>query len=90
MTKPTQEERVYLPDISISLFIMEESQDRSSSREGTCRQELMQRPWRDATYCLAPHGLLSLLSYRTQNYQPRVGPTHNRIGPYPIQYQVRK
>jgi hypothetical protein len=35
------------------------------------KQELMQRPWRDVTYWLASPGLLSFLSYRTQDYQPR-------------------
>jgi hypothetical protein len=39
------------------------------------KQELMQRPWRDVTFWLASPGLLSLLSYRTQDYQPRYGPT---------------
>ena len=37
----------------------------------------MQRPWRDVPYWLASPGLLSLLSYRTQDYQPRDGSTHN-------------
>jgi hypothetical protein len=45
-------------------------------------QELMQRPWRDVPYWLASSGLLSLLSYRTQNYQPRDGTTHK--GPPPL------
>jgi hypothetical protein len=45
-------------------------------------QELMQRPWRDVSYWLASPGLLSLLSYRTQDYQPRDGTTHK--GPYPL------
>jgi hypothetical protein len=36
----------------------------------------MQRPWRDVSYCLASPGLLSLLSYRIQDYQPKDGPTH--------------
>jgi hypothetical protein len=35
------------------------------------KQELMQRPWRDVLYWLASPGLFSLLSYRTQDYQPR-------------------
>jgi hypothetical protein len=35
----------------------------------------MQRPWRGAAYWLASLGLLSLLSYRTQDYQPRDGTT---------------
>jgi hypothetical protein len=42
------------------------------------KQELMQRPWRDVLYWLASPGLLSLLSYRTQDYQPRDGTTHKR------------
>jgi hypothetical protein len=29
----------------------------------------MQRPWRDVSYWFASPGLLSLLSYRTQDYQ---------------------
>jgi hypothetical protein len=41
------------------------------------KQELMQRPWRDVTYWLPSPGLLSLLSYRTQDYHPRDGTTHN-------------
>jgi len=44
-------------------------------------QELMQRPWRDVTYWLASSGLLSLLSYRTQEYQSRDGTTHSGLGP---------
>jgi hypothetical protein len=31
-------------------LITERSQDRNSNRTGTRRQELMQRPWRDAAY----------------------------------------
>jgi len=41
------------------------------------KQELMQRLWRDVTYWLASPGLLSLLSYGTQDYQPRSSTTHN-------------
>jgi hypothetical protein len=43
------------------------------------KQELMQRPWRDVTYWIASPGLLSLLFYRTQDYQPRDGTTHNGL-----------
>jgi hypothetical protein len=46
------------------------------------KQERMQRPWRDVTYWLAYPGLFSLLSYRTQDYQPRNGPTHK--GPFSL------
>ena len=45
------------------------------------KQELMQRPWRDVIYWLASPGLLSLLSYRTEDYQPRNGTTHKGISP---------
>ena len=43
------------------------------------KQELMQRPWRGVTYWLASPSLLSLLSYRTQDHQPRDGITHNSL-----------
>jgi hypothetical protein len=48
------------------------------------KQELMQRPWRDVSYWLASPGLLSLLSYRIQDCQPRDGPTHK--GPFPLDH----
>jgi hypothetical protein len=48
------------------------------------KQKLMQRPWRDVPYWLASPGLLSLLSYRTQDHQPRDGTTHNGLGPPPL------
>jgi hypothetical protein len=70
-----------LPYTFISLFIIERSQDRNSNRVGTWRQELMQRPWRGTAYRLAPHGLLTLICYRTQDHQPRGGSTHNKPGP---------
>jgi hypothetical protein len=48
------------------------------------KQELTQRPWRDVLYWLASPGLLSLLSYRTQDYQTRDGTTHK--GPFPLDH----
>jgi hypothetical protein len=48
------------------------------------KQELMQRPWRNVLYWLASPGLFSLLSYRTQDYQPKDGPTHK--GPFPLDH----
>ena len=48
------------------------------------KQELVQRPWRDVLYWLISTGLLSMLSYRTQDYQPRDGTTHN--GPSPLDH----
>jgi len=74
------EERAYLDYAYTALFIIERSQDRNSSRTGTCRQDLMQRPWRVAAHWLASHGLLSLLYHRTQDGYPRGGPTNNGLG----------
>jgi hypothetical protein len=64
--KQIGEEMVYSAYISTLLFITERSQDWNSSRSGSRRDDL---------YWLASPGLLSLLSYRTQDYQPRDGPT---------------
>jgi hypothetical protein len=72
--KEVGEERVYSAYTSTLLFITKGSQDWNS-RE----QELMQRPRRDVTYWLASSVLFSLLSYRTQEYQPRDGTTHNGL-----------
>ena len=68
------EERICLVYLPILLFIMEGSQDKNSNRSETWRQELMQKPWRCAAYWLVSHGLLSLLSCRTQDHQPRMAP----------------
>ena len=38
--------------------------------------------WRHVTYWLAFPGLLSLLFYKTQDYQPRDGTTYK--GPFPL------
>ena len=39
---------------------------------------------RGAAYRLTLHGLLSLLSYRTQDHQPRDSPSHKGSGPPPF------
>jgi hypothetical protein len=80
--KQVGEGRVYFAYTSSLLFITKGNQDRNSNRAGTWRRELMQRPWRDAAYWLDSPGLLSLLSYRTQDHHwPRDGSTHNGLGP---------
>jgi hypothetical protein len=68
--KQVGEERVYSVYTFTLLFITKGSQDRNSHRAGTWRQELMQRPWRVLLTGFLL-GLLSLLSYRTQDHQPR-------------------
>jgi hypothetical protein len=60
--------------ISILLLIIEESKDNKSNRARTWMQKLMQRPWRDAAYWLAPYALLILSSYRTQDTIPGLAP----------------
>lgn len=55
-----------------------------SVRAETWRKEPLKKPWRSATYWLAHHVLLSLLSYGTQDHQPMGGSTHNGLG-FPLQ-----
>jgi hypothetical protein len=45
------------------------------------KQGLIQRLWSDVLYWLASHHSLSLVSYRTQDYQSRDGTTHNAPPP---------
>jgi hypothetical protein len=47
---------------------------------GTCSQEELQRPWRGAAYCLVQHDLFNLLSYKTQDQQPKKGTIYNGLG----------
>jgi hypothetical protein len=77
--KQVGEKMICLVYTSTLLFIIGTSQNRSLSR--TRRQVLIQRLWRGAVYWLASHGLLSLLSYRIQDYQPMNGTTHSGLGP---------
>jgi hypothetical protein len=40
--------------------------------EGKSEQKLkMQKPWKCAAYWIAPHGLLILLPYSTEDHHPR-------------------
>jgi hypothetical protein len=41
---------------------------------------MMQRPSRIVVYCVAPHGLFSLVLYRAQDPQPSDGTTHKKLG----------
>jgi hypothetical protein len=49
-------ERVYLAYTSTLYSVIEKSQNRKSSRAGTWRQKLKQRPWRNTADWLAHHG----------------------------------
>lgn len=73
--------RVYSAYAFTSLFIIKESQNRNSRKEGSWRQMLLQRSWRGTDNDL----LINLLFYRTQNQWPRQSITHDELGtPPPI------
>jgi hypothetical protein len=46
---------IYSAYDSISQFIIKRNQNRNSRRAETCKQELMQRPWRSMIYWLGTH-----------------------------------
>jgi hypothetical protein len=75
--KQVGEERVYSAYISILLLITKEC--RTGTQAG-------QKAGADAEAMegCSFSGLLSLLSYRTQDNQPRDGPTHK--GPFPLDH----
>ena len=76
------EERVYLAYTSTLLFITKGSQDWNSNRSGS-------RSWCRSHGGMFFTGLLPLAcSYRTQDYQPRDGPTHK--GTFPHDHKLRK
>ena len=52
-----------------------------SQGESQREQSLTQRPWKGAVHWVASPGLLSLLSYRTLEYQSRDGTTQNGLDP---------
>jgi hypothetical protein len=64
--KQVGEERVYSAYTSTLLFITEGRTGTEAGQEAGADAEAM-----DVPYWLASPGLLSLLSYRTQDYQPR-------------------
>ena len=83
--KQVGEERVYSVYTSTLLFI---TKDVRTGTQAGQKAGADAEPWRDVLHWLASPGLLSLLSYRTQDYQARDGTTHK--GPYLLDHQVRK
>jgi hypothetical protein len=67
------EERIYF---SLHFNIVHQQRKSGLELKQDRKQELMQKPWKDVTYWLAFPDLLSLLSYRTRDHQPRDGITH--------------
>jgi hypothetical protein len=64
--KKVKEERVYSP-YTFHSAINYQRKSRLELKQ-VRKQELMQRLWKDVTYWLASSALLSLLSYRPQDY----------------------
>jgi len=77
--KHVGEEKVYLAHTSTSKFIAEGSQDRNL--EAGADAEAME----GAAYCKSFQVLFGLLSYRTQDHQPRDGPPPRELPPPPHQ-----
>lgn len=75
-----REQRVYFNCLQLSGH----TPSLGEVRARTWRQEWKQRPPRSAAYWLAPHSMLSLLSYSSQDqpwcHLPCAGPSH--INPY--------
>ena len=71
-------------ETSILLFFIEENQ------AGAWRQGLMQRPWRCATHWFIPYGLLSLISYRSQDHHTPVMETPRTDCVLPHQSLIKK
>jgi len=68
------EERVYLAYKSITVYHCHHQSEQELKQGGNPEAGAMQRPGRGTAYWLASPGLFSLLSYRTQDHQPRLGP----------------
>jgi hypothetical protein len=79
--KQIGEERVYLAYTSILLFIIKEVRTGTQAgQEAGADAEAME----GCSLLACFPGLLSLLSYRTQDCQPRDGRTHK--GPFPLDH----
>ena len=84
--KQVGEERVYSAYTSILLFITKEVRTGTQAGQnvGADAQAVERCSLLACFHWLASPGLLNLLSYRTQDYQPRDGPTHK--GPFPLDH----
>lgn len=75
--------RVILFSVGINspLIFCHWEQSGQELKVGIWRWELKQKPWRNAACQLAPHILLSLLSYTVKTQLSRTGSTHGRVDP---------
>lgn len=75
--------RFFVIDCGLSQYIIERSQPRNSSKTGTWKQELKQKPQMNAAYRLAPSGFLCLLFiYPRSTYPEMTCPTVGRDLPH--------
>jgi hypothetical protein len=75
------EESIYSAYTSILLFITKEVRTGTQAgQKAGADAEAME----GCSLLASSPGLLSLLSYKTQDYQPRDGPTHK--GPFPLDH----
>ena len=82
MTKTSLESREFIWLIHPgSLSITEGNQGGNSSRAGSWKQELKERPWRNAAPWLASPGSFSLFFHTSQDYLPRCGSVPRDMGP---------
>jgi hypothetical protein len=70
MTKATWRVKSFISSYKL-YSIIDRSQGRNSSTAGSWKQELIRRPWKNAASWLAPHCLLSLLSYIIHAHPPK-------------------
>ena len=91
--KQLGEERVFVLFLNLttsrSYPSTEGNKGKDSSRAGTWRRELMQKPWRDAVHWLAPNGSLSPFSYRAQDHLSRGSSTLQWTGPSSHQSSIK-
>lgn len=75
---PSWRERVYLTYTLILSTIIEENQDRNSNMAGSWRKELVEWPWKDTAYLIAPDAcLFTLHFYKTWDQHPMDSNTYS-------------
>ena len=79
--KQVMKESIYLDCTSMLPFILTWNYDKEL-KEGIWNQDLMQRQWKSAAYCYTLHGLLSLLSYGTQDHHCQDDTKYNWLGTF--------
>lgn len=74
MTKSSLRSKGFVSSYNSSCYITSLIEVRAETQTGTRRQELKQRPWKSATYCLALHGLFCFFIH-PRSTCPEVAPS---------------